>query len=137
MFGALLSRTILAIGLNRDQVYVANILKCRPPNNRDPLAEEVAQCEPFLFKQIETIKPLVIVALGRYAAQTTLRTETPISRLRGSFQEYRGIPLMPTFHPSYLLRSSSKKREVWQDMQAVRRKLQELGSRYYGSDADV
>ncbi|HSR53566.1 MAG TPA: uracil-DNA glycosylase family protein [Acidobacteriota bacterium] len=129
--GKLLSRIIRAIGLYRDQVYVANILKCRPPNNRDPLPEEVEQCGPFLYKQIQAVEPLVIVALGRYASQTLLQTETPISSLRGRFHDFHGIPLMPTFHPSYLLRNASGKRPVWEDMQAVRNKLQELGSPYY------
>ncbi len=131
--GALLSRIILAIGLSRDQVYVANILKCRPPDNRDPLPGEVSQCEPFLLKQIEAVQPMAIVALGRYAAQSLLATETPISKLRGEFVDFRGVPLMPTFHPSYLLRNPSAKRDVWKDMQAVRDRLQQLGSRYYST----
>ncbi|HSR70682.1 MAG TPA: uracil-DNA glycosylase [Acidobacteriota bacterium] len=129
--GKLLSKIIRAIDLYRDQVYVANILKCRPPDNRDPLPEEVEQCGPFLYKQIQAVEPLVIVALGRYAAQTLLQTETPISSLRGRFHDFHGIPLMPTFHPSYLLRNPSGKRPVWEDMQAVRSKLKESGSLYY------
>ncbi len=129
--GQLLTRIIEAIGLQREQVYIANILKCRPPNNRDPEPDEVEQCEGFLFQQIASIQPLIIVALGRYAAQTLLRSSTPISRLRGKFSDYRGTLLLPTFHPSYLLRNPAAKREVWEDMKAVRSRLQKLGSRYY------
>ena len=129
--GQLLTRIIQAIDLQREQVYIANILKCRPPQNRDPQPDEVESCEPFLFRQIETIGPLIVVALGKYAAQTLLRTNTPISRLRGTFVEFRGIQLMPTFHPSYLLRNPSAKREVWEDMKKVRDELRQLGSRYY------
>ena len=129
--GQLLTRIIQAIGLQRDQVYIANILKCRPPRNRDPEPDEVEQCEKFLFSQIESVQPKIIVALGRYAAQTLLRSTTPISRLRGEFRDFRGTLLLPTFHPSYLLRNPSAKREVWEDMQAVRSRLRELGSRYY------
>ncbi|UCF38180.1 MAG: uracil-DNA glycosylase [Acidobacteriota bacterium] len=129
--GQLLTKIIAAIGLTRKQVYIANILKCRPPNNRDPKPQEVEACEPVLFKQIEVIEPMIIVALGKYAAQTLLRSDTPISRLRGQFFEYRGSRLMPTFHPSYLLRNPSAKREVWEDMKLVRSTLEELGSAYY------
>ncbi len=129
--GQLLTRIIQAIGLQRDQVYIANILKCRPPQNRDPEADEVKQCEGFLFQQIASIQPLIIVALGRYAAQTLLRSSTPISKLRGKFRDYRGALLLPTFHPSYLLRNPGAKREVWEDMKVVRSRLRELGSRYY------
>jgi uracil-DNA glycosylase len=129
--GQLLTRIIEAMKLTRDRVYIANILKCRPPENRNPLPDEVAQCEPFLFKQVEAIRPMVIVALGKYAAQTLLRTEESISRLRGRFFEYRGSLLMPTFHPSYLLRNPAAKREVWEDMRKVMETLREKGSRYY------
>jgi DNA polymerase len=129
--GQLLTRIIQAIDLERNQVYIANILKCRPPRNRDPLPNEVESCEPFLFRQIEAIRPLIIVALGKYAAQTLLRSKTPISRLRGTFVAFRGIQLMPTFHPSYLLRNPSAKREVWEDMKKVRNELRRLGSSYY------
>ncbi len=129
--GQLLTRIIQAIDLEREQVYIANILKCRPPENRDPLPHEVESCEPFLFRQIEAIRPLIAVALGKYAAQTLLRTKTPITRLRGTFVEFRGLLLMPTFHPSYLLRNPSAKREVWEDMKKVRDELRRLGSRYY------
>ena len=129
--GQLLTKIIEAIQLKREQVYIANILKCRPPGNRDPQPDEVASCEPFLFKQVESVRPMIIVALGKYAAQTLLRTTEPISRLRGRYFEYRGALLMPTFHPSYLLRNPSSKREVWIDMQQVRATLRERGSRYF------
>jgi DNA polymerase len=129
--GQLLTKIIEAIQLQREEVYIANILKCRPPGNRDPQPEEVDSCEPFLFRQIEVIRPMIVVALGKYAAQTLLRSKTPISRLRGSFFDFRGVRLMPTFHPSYLLRNPSAKREVWEDMKKVREELKQLGSRYY------
>jgi DNA polymerase len=129
--GQLLTKIIQAIDLEREQVYIANILKCRPPGNRNPEPSEVACCQPFLHKQIESICPMILVALGKYAAQTLLRINTPISRLRGRFLDFQGIHLMPTFHPSYLLRNPGGKREVWEDMKMVRDKLMELGSRYY------
>ncbi len=129
--GQLLTRIIEAMQLRREQVYIANILKCRPPQNRDPEPDEVACCEPFLHRQIAAIQPLVIVALGRWAAQTLLRTETPISRLRGRFFEFRGAWLLPTFHPSYLLRNPAAKKDVWEDMKKVMERLRSLGSRYY------
>ncbi len=129
--GQLLTKIIAAMGLSREQVYIANILKCRPPDNRDPQPDEVASCEPFLFKQIDAIRPMMIVALGKYAAQTLLRSTVPISRLRGRFFHYHGVPLMPTFHPAYLLHNPGGKREVWEDMQKVRDTLKEQGSRYY------
>jgi DNA polymerase len=118
--GQLLTKIIEAIGLRRDDVYIANIIKCRPPQNRNPEPDEVASCEPFLFRQIAVIEPKVIVALGKYAAQTLLRTDAPISRLRGRLFDYRGAKLIPTFHPAYLLRNPSSKREVWEDMKLVR-----------------
>ena len=123
--GQLLTRIIEAINLRRDDVYIANIIKCRPPQNRNPEPDEVASCEPFLFHQIDVIKPKVIVALGKYAAQTLLRRDTPISRLRGQVFDYRGAKLVPTFHPAYLLRNPSSKREVWEDMKLVKRLLTE------------
>ena len=118
--GQLLTKIIEAIGLTREDVYIANVIKCRPPQNRNPEPDEVASCEPFLFQQIDVIKPKVIVALGKFAAQTLLRTETPISRLRGQVFDYRGTRLVPTFHPAYLLRNPSSKREVWEDMKLVK-----------------
>lgn len=117
--GQLLTKIIEAMGFRRDEVYIANIVKCRPPNNRDPEPDEVLSCEPFLKKQIETVGPQLVVTLGKYASQTLLRTTTPITRLRGNWGTYAGIPVMPTFHPAYLLRSPHEKRPVWQDMQAV------------------
>jgi uracil-DNA glycosylase family 4 len=114
--GQLLTRMIEAMGFTRDDVYIANVLKCRPPNNRDPQPDEVEQCEPFLFRQIAAIQPKVIVALGKFAAQTLLKTQDPISRLRGRVYEYRGTKLIPTFHPSFLLRSPGYKREAWDDL---------------------
>jgi uracil-DNA glycosylase family 4 len=118
--GQLLTKIIEAIGLRREDVYIANVIKCRPPGNRNPEPDEVAQCEPFLFRQIDAIRPKVIVALGKFAAQCLLRSETPITRLRGRESIYRGAVLIPTFHPAYLLRNPSSKREVWEDMKRVR-----------------
>jgi len=118
--GQLLTKIIEAINLTRDDVYIANVIKCRPPQNRNPEPDEVETCEPFLFQQIDIIKPKVIVALGKFAAQGLLKTLDPISRLRGRVFEYRGAKLIPTFHPAYLLRNPSSKREVWEDMKLVR-----------------
>jgi DNA polymerase len=122
--GQLLTKIIEAIDLKRDDVYIANVIKCRPPQNRNPEQDEVDTCEPFLFQQIAVIKPKVIVALGTFAARALLRTPDPISRLRGRVFEYRGAKLIPTFHPAYLLRNQSAKREVWEDMKLVRSLLQ-------------
>jgi uracil-DNA glycosylase family 4 len=121
--GQLLTKIIEAIGLGRDDVYIANVIKCRPPQNRNPEQDEVDTCEPFLFRQIDIIRPKVIVALGTFAARTLLRTLDPISRLRGRVYDYRGAKLIPTFHPAYLLRNPSAKREVWEDMKLARRLL--------------
>ena len=121
--GQLLDKMIEAIGLKREQVYIANVVKCRPPENRNPETDEISQCSPFLFRQIAAVKPKIIVALGKFAAQTLLETETPITRLRGSFHTYRGTKLMPTFHPSYLLRNPSSKKEAWADFQLIAREL--------------
>jgi len=109
----------------RSDVYIANVIKCRPPQNRNPEPDEVETCEPFLFQQIDIIKPKVIVALGKFGAQTLLRTLDPISRLRGRVFDYRGAKLVPTFHPAYLLRNPSSKREVWEDMKLVLKLLNE------------
>jgi len=122
--GQLLTKIIEAIGLSRDDVYIANVIKCRPPENRNPEQDEVETCEPFLFQQVDIIKPKVIVALGTFAARALLRTLDPISRLRGHVYEYRGAKLIPTFHPAYLLRNPASKREVWEDMKRVRALLQ-------------
>ena len=121
--GQLLTRIVEAIGLTREDVYIANVIKCRPPQNRNPEQDEVETCERFLFQQVDAIKPKVIVALGTFAARALLRTLDPISRLRGRVYEYRGAKLVPTFHPAYLLRSPASKREVWEDMKLVKRLL--------------
>jgi uracil-DNA glycosylase len=118
--GQLLTKIVEAIGLERGDVYIANVIKCRPPKNRNPEPDEVDTCEPFLFQQIDIVNPTVIVALGKFAAQALLRTLDPISRLRGRVYDYRGAKLIPTFHPAYLLRNPSSKREVWEDMKLVR-----------------
>jgi DNA polymerase len=123
--GRLLDRILFAMGMTREEIYICNVEKCRPPNNRDPRAEEIEACEPFLKRQLAAIRPQLIVALGRFAAQALLRDQTPISRLRGNWREYEGIPLMPTYHPAYLLRNPTAKREVWEDMKQVMKRLQE------------
>ena len=127
--GQLLTKIIEAIGLTREDVYIANVIKCRPPGNRNPEPDEVEQCEPFLFRQIDTVKPKVIVALGKFAAQCLLRTNDPITRIRGREYKYRDAILMPTYHPAYLLRTPSAKREVWEDMKRVRELLGGAASR--------
>jgi uracil-DNA glycosylase family 4 len=121
--GKLLDRLIEKMGFRREEVYIGNIVKCRPPMNRDPEGDEVATCMPFIERQIGIIAPKVIVSLGRISAHTLTRTTIPISRLRGTFYEYRGIPLMPTFHPAYLLRNPNAKWDVWNDMLKVLEKL--------------
>jgi uracil-DNA glycosylase family 4 len=118
--GQKLTQIIEAIGLKRNDVYIANVIKCRPPDNRNPEPDEVESCEPFLFRQVDTIKPKVIVALGTFAARSLLKTADPISRLRGRIYDYRGAKLIPTFHPAFLLRNPSCRREVWEDMKKVR-----------------
>jgi DNA polymerase len=119
--GQLLTKIIEAIGLSRSDVYIANVIKCRPPGNRNPEPDEVATCEPFLFQQIDLVKPKVIVALGTFAAHALLKTDAPISRIRGRVHDYRGgSKLIPTFHPAFLLRSPDRKRDVWEDMKKVR-----------------
>ena len=121
--GQLLDRIIRAMGLQRSEVYIANVLKCRPPGNRNPEPDEVEECHPFLFRQIESVAPEVLVALGAPATRILLGTAAPIGRLRGKFWRFREIDLMPTYHPAYLLRSPAKKREVWEDMQQVMARL--------------
>ena len=117
--GQLLTRIINAIGLRREEVYISNIIKCRPPHNRNPQQDEIATCEPFLYKQLEIIQPKIICALGTFAAQTLLKTDEKISHLRGRFFLCRGIKMMPTYHPAFLLRNPHKKREVWEDIKKV------------------
>ncbi len=123
--GQLLTSIIVAMGLTRKDVYICNILKCRPPGNRNPLPEEIRLCEPFLKKQLQLISPQIICALGSFAAKTLLRTETPITALRGRFQSYEGIPLMPTYHPAYLLRNPSAKKQVWEDVQLIMKEMEQ------------
>ena len=117
--GQLLTRIIEAIQLTRSQVYICNVIKCRPPGNRNPAPDEINACFPFLERQIATIRPDFICALGSFAAQTLLKTATPISRLRGRFHEYLGTKVLPTYHPAYLLRNPDKKRDVWEDMKML------------------
>ena len=123
--GQLLTKIIEAMGFKREEVFICNVLKCRPPNNRPPAPGEVVNCRPFLKKQLELIKPKVIVALGNHAVHSLLQTDQGISVLRGTFQEYEGIPVMCTYHPAYLLRSPSEKVKVWEDMKKVMKRLEE------------
>jgi uracil-DNA glycosylase len=121
--GQLLTKMIEAMGLRREDVYICNTVKCRPPNNRNPEPDELLACEPFLKGQFGAVKPEVIVTLGKFAAQALLREQTPITRLRGQWREYEGIPVMPTFHPAYLLRSPAEKGKVWEDLKQVMQRL--------------
>jgi DNA polymerase len=114
--GQLLNAMLFAIGLKRQEVYIANVLKCRPPGNRDPQPNEVEQCEPYLIRQIELIQPRLIVALGRHAAHSLLKTDLPLAKLRGQRLSYHGTPLIVTYHPAYLLRSPTDKRKAWEDL---------------------
>lgn len=123
--GQLLTDIIVkGMGLRREDVYIANVIKCRPPENRNPEPDEVESCEPFLLKQIELIKPRVIVALGKFAVQTLLKTKVPIMRLRGVWHEFNGIKIMPTLHPAYLLRNPGDKKLVWEDIKKVIKEFQ-------------
>lgn len=124
--GQLLTKMIEAMKFGRNDVYIANCLKCRPPGNRNPLPTEIVSCNPILMRQIEIIQPKVICALGKFAAQTLLQTQEPISRLRGRFHDWRGTRVMPTFHPAYLLRTPDDKKLAWEDLKLI---LQELGIR--------
>jgi uracil-DNA glycosylase family 4 len=119
--GQLLTKIIEAIHLKRDDVYICNMLKCRPPNNRDPLPEEIAECEPYLKRQIEIVKPKIICTLGRIATQAILRTTGPMRALRGKLHQYEGIPVIVTYHPAALLRNPSLKRDAWEDVKWLRR----------------
>jgi uracil-DNA glycosylase family 4 len=123
--GQLLTRIIEAMGMKRQDVYITNVIKCRPPNNRNPEEDEISRCEPYLIRQIALVKPRLIVALGTFAAQTLLKTKLPISQLRGRFHTYQGVRVMPTLHPAFLLRNPDRKRAVWEDMQAVQRELRQ------------
>ena len=122
--GQLLTKIIQAIKLTREEVYICNIIKCRPPKNRNPLPDEIKACLPFLQRQIAVLKPDFICALGTFAAQTLLKTKEPISRLRGNFHKYSSIRVLPTYHPAYLLRNPDKKRDVWEDMKML---MNEMG----------
>jgi uracil-DNA glycosylase len=126
--GQLLTKMIEAMGFRREEVYIANVVKCRPPNNRDPEPDEIAACEPFLKAQIAAVGPKVIVALGRFAVQTLLRDPTPITRQRGAWRDYEGVKLMPTFHPAYLLRNPPEKAKAWEDLKAVMKELGKVAS---------
>jgi len=123
--GQLLTKIIEAMGLHRQDVYICNIIKCRPPNNRTPETEEIVACQPFLLQQLRVIGPKFICALGGPAAQTLLQTKEPISRLRGRFHDFHGIPLLPTFHPAFLLRNPNEKKTVWEDMKLLLRHMQQ------------
>lgn len=122
--GQLLTKIIAAMNLDREAVYICNIVKCRPPNNRNPKPDEIHQCLPFLKRQLAAINPRVVCALGSVAARTLLNTQTPISRLRGRFHDFMGIPVMPTFHPAFLLRNPERKRDVWDDVQQIMKLLE-------------
>jgi DNA polymerase len=121
--GKLLDRMILAMGFERRDVYIANVVKCRPPGNRDPQVDEMAACAAYLDRQIELIRPEVIVALGRFAACRLTGTSKPLGALRGRWSAYKGVPLLATYHPAYLLRTPADKRKVWQDLKLVMAKL--------------
>jgi DNA polymerase len=127
--GQLLDRMIVAMGWTRETVYIANVLMCRPPGNRDPQPDEVSQCLPFLHKKIEVIRPRIIVALGKPATHALLSTTAPISALRGRFHQFRGIKVMPTFHPAFLLRQPDRKRDAWSDLKQVIEDLERIGVR--------
>jgi len=124
--GQLLTKIIQAIELTREEVYITNIIKCRPPGNRNPEPDEIMACEPFLIKQLEVIRPKLICALGTFAAQTLLKTDEKISLLRGKFHRYQGIPLMPTYHPAFLLRNPNHKRDVWEDMKKIKKEYDQI-----------
>lgn len=123
--GRLLTTLLRAMGLCRRDVYITNILKCRPPNNRNPLPDEIRLCEPILVRQLEMLQPRVICALGSFAARTLLKTDESIGRLRGRFHDYQGIPVMPTYHPAFLLRNPARKREVWEDAKRIMQVLKD------------
>jgi len=121
--GQLLTQMIKGMGLAREDVYICNVVKCRPPNNREPEPDEIGSCSPYLERQIHSVNPKVLVALGRTAAQSLLRSKVSITKIRGTWHEFDGIPVMPTFHPSYLLRDPTQKRPAWEDLKSVLQKL--------------
>jgi DNA polymerase len=123
--GQLLTKIIESINLSREEVYIANIVKCRPPQNRNPEPDEIENCNHFLMEQIRSIKPKIICALGTFAAQTLLKTQTKITALRGKLHEVHGIKVIPTYHPAFLLRNPERKREVWEDMKKIAELLKE------------
>jgi uracil-DNA glycosylase family 4 len=123
--GQLLTKILQSISLQREEVYITNIVKCRPPQNRNPEPDEIQSCTPFLMKQIDVIRPKIICALGTFSAQTLLKTNTKITALRGRFYEMAGIKVLPTYHPAYLLRNPDKKREVWEDMKQIAQRMKE------------
>ena len=123
--GKFLDELLQGASLRREEVYICNVVKCRPPENRNPEADEVAACEPFLKKQIDLVRPKVIVGLGKFAVQTLLQSKVPIMKLRGSWQRYHGIKLMPTLHPAYLLRNPADKKLVWEDIKQVIKELRD------------
>ena len=125
--GKLLEELLASIGLTREQVFIANILKCRPPNNRDPLTEEMNKCTPYLNEQIRIIQPKLICLLGRIADQALLRTTTPLGKLRGQWHEHNGVPVLVTYHPAALLRFPAYKKETWEDVQKLRARYDEMG----------
>lgn len=127
--GQLLTRMIEAIGLRREEVYICNVLKCRPPGNRTPEADEIASCEPFLIAQLKALEPKLICALGGVAVSALLKTKTPLSKLRGGFHDYHGIPLLVTYHPAYLLRNPNEKKSAWQDLQTLQKEYIRLTGR--------
>ncbi len=132
--GKLLDKMLAAIGFRRDEVFICNVLKCRPPGNRDPLVDEVASCRPYLRRQVEFIAPKAICALGRFAAQTLLVSEASLTRLRGQTNEFMGIPVVVTYHPAALLRNANWKRPAWEDLQRLRRIYDEAGGRAPGGE---
>ena len=123
--GKLLDLLLLSVGFGRESVYICNVLKCRPPNNRDPAPREVATCAPYLHGQLDAIQPRALLAVGKFAAQMLTGTETSIGRLRGAVHEYRGVPVVATYHPAYLLRSPEATRKTWQDLQLMRQVMDE------------
>ncbi len=132
--GQLLDKMLAAIGFRRDEVFICNVLKCRPPDNRDPLGDEVASCRPYLRRQVELIKPKAICAFGRFAAQTLLTSEASLSRLRGAKHDFMGIPVVATYHPAALLRNTQWKRPAWEDLKLLRQVYDEAGGRPPGGE---
>ncbi len=134
--GELLDKMIGAMGFSRQTVHILNVIKCRPPDNRNPLPDEIAACEDYLLRQLDVIEPVLIVSLGKFASHCLTGTKEPISRLRGNWKEYHGIKLMPTFHPAYLLRSPGEKRHAWKDLQKVMAEYERLVGSLLPSKSD-